>query len=89
MRRTNMNLIKKEILKDEELWKPLYYSGPRLRHALAHGHKIDLNEKKYQDIDYIDRVYKAIVAYLNATFNLKISTQAQRPQRNRGRDAHC
>jgi hypothetical protein len=80
-RMTDTDFIKNEILKDDALYNRLYVSGTRLRHAIMHGHKLDLTEDVHFGIDYVERVYTAIVRYLNDRFDLTINTKVIGPQR--------
>lgn len=80
-RMTDTDFIKNQILKDDVLYNRLYVSGTRLRHAIMHGHKLDLTEDMSLGIDYVERVYTAIVRYLNDRFDLKINTKVISPQR--------
>jgi hypothetical protein len=67
MRRTDMKFIKNKILKDNKLYSNLYHSGPRLRHALAHGREVDLKAHAGNNIDYLDAIYKFILRFINET----------------------
>jgi hypothetical protein len=80
-RKTDKDFIKNEILKDDALYNRLYETGTRLRHAIAHGHKLDLTEDVRLGIDYVGQVYMAIIAYLNDHFDLNIDTKVTNPQR--------
>jgi hypothetical protein len=78
---TDTEFIRNEILKDDELYNRLYVSGTRLRNAVMHGHKLNLAEDARLGIDYVGRVYAAVVRYLNDRFDLKINTKVINPQR--------
>ncbi len=81
-KQTDKNYIRDHVLKDSDLYDKIYKYGDGIRNRLLHGGKVDLSETEHRDIDYVDKIYKAIVRYFNENYGTAINTKVVKPLRS-------
>lgn len=74
--RTNMQYIKDEILKNDELHDEIFKFGTGIRNKIFHGKEIVSGK------DYAQIIYDRIVDFFNVRYGTKINTDVSQPQRH-------
>ena len=80
-RRTNRDLIADEILKDRDLTEKIFASGSGLRNQLLHGRHLDFGSEENLNVDYIDKIYNAILRYFSEKCGANINQNVVNPRR--------
>jgi len=76
---TNREYIKDVILRDENLTNKIFRYRDGLRNQILHGRPID--EKAHAGVDYIGKIYGAILRYFHDLHGVKINTSVVHPMR--------
>lgn len=78
---TNKEYINNEILRDNALYEQLYAYGSGLRSHLMHGKHLDLKAQDIQEVDFIGKIYRAILRYFREKCGARISEEVVSPMR--------
>ena len=76
---TDRDYIADEVLQDHELTRDIFGHGVGIRNQLLHG--IEIDNEQHGNVDYVSRIYDAIVGYFNRKHGTEINTDVIHPIR--------